>query len=85
MFHLSAWGGYSCLLCSLSFACCSISSSFKILYTCMSAYSPEANNSPARSFKAEAKPDGNAVTCYIACGTTYLYTFYVFGFDGPSA
>ena len=40
---------------------------------------------PVPFLQAEAKPDGNAVACYIARGTTYLYAFYIFGFDGPSA
>ena len=38
-----------------------------------------------RSFQTETKPDGNAVTCGIACGATDLYAFYIFGFDRPLA
>ena len=35
--------------------------------------------------QTETKPDGNAVTCGIACGATDLYAFYIFGFDRPLA
>ena len=53
----------------------------------MSAYSPEANNSPARSVPSRRKPSltGMPLLATLPVAQRICMRFYIFGFDGPSA